>query len=224
MQCNICGARQFEDWRGKKAELCCGCGAKARHRVALDVYERLLFPAVAKGGNVLHLAPEQCLFGRLKQEFGEGYRPADAAPERYPHANPMRLVLPEGLGQFGDGAFAAILHNHVLEHIPGHWADHVDALLRVLAPRGRMVFSVPGPYLDRDTIEGGEHLKSDKERLERFLQEDHFRLFGRDFVARLKSWPETRFIDDGTTDARRAEIAVRPGKAPFFILEKRSGG
>jgi SAM-dependent methyltransferase len=224
MQCNICGSRQFEDWRGKTAELCRGCGAKARHRVALDVYERLLFPFVPAGGKVLHLAPEQCLFGRLKQQFGQGYLPADASPERYPHTKPMQLVLPQGLAQFGDGAFAAILHNHVLEHVPGHWADHVAALLRVLAKGGRMIFSVPGPYLDRDTIEGGELLKSDKERLERFLQEDHFRLFGRDFVARLKNWPGVKWIEDGTTDARRREIGVRPGKAPFYILEKQVGG
>ncbi len=223
MQCNICGDRQFEDWRGKKAELCRGCGAKARHRVALDVYERRLFPIVPPGGRVLHLAPEECLHGILAARFGQGYVTADAAPERYPHAKAMRLVLPQGLAQFGDDTFAAILHNHVLEHIPGHWADHISALLRVLSPGGRMIFSVPGPYLDRDTVEGGEHLANDRQRLERFLQEDHLKLFGRDFVERIGNWPVTRSIADGVTDKRRAEIGVRAGKAPFFILEKRAG-
>ena len=56
-----------------------------------------------------------------------------------------------------------------------------------------------------------------------FLQEDHLKLFGRDFVERIGNWPVTRSIADGVTDKRRAEIGVRAGKAPFFILEKRAG-
>ena len=42
MQCNICGNDQFESYRGRAHEVCVACGSKARHRVALDVYERFL--------------------------------------------------------------------------------------------------------------------------------------------------------------------------------------
>lgn len=83
-----------------------------------------------------------------------------------------------------------------------------------------MIFSVPGPYMDRKTEEGGEDLPSDAERLARFRQEDHFKLFGSDFVDHLRAMAGGQLVPDGMTDERRAQIAVRPGKAPFFIWRK----
>lgn len=222
-RCNICGSTRFETYRGRQGERCAGCGAKARHRAGLDVYRRHLFPRLAgKPARVLHFAPEAFLHPILSERLGAGYVTADMAPERYPHAQPLKLMLPDGLSIFPDGYFDAILHNHVLEHIPGHWADHLAALMRVVKPGGLMIFCVPGPYMDRNTVEGGEHLASDAERLERFLQEDHFKLFGLDFVEGLSALPFAERVPDGLTDERRAEIGVRAGKSPFFILRKRA--
>lgn len=222
-RCNICNSTAFEGYRGRPGEVCAGCGSKARHRVALDVYRRHLLGRLAgKPARVLHFAPEACLHGALSERLGAGYITADIAPERYKHAHALRIALPQGLAVFPDGYFDAVLHNHVLEHIPGHWRDHVAALMRVVKPGGLMIFSVPGPYLDRDTVEGGENLASDFERLEKFLQEDHYKLFGRDFADALAAWPGSELLPAGVDDARRAEIGVRPGKSPFFILRKLS--
>ncbi|MEC9342750.1 MAG: methyltransferase domain-containing protein [Pseudomonadota bacterium] len=220
MQCNICGNSTFEAYRGRPGEVCVNCGSKARHRVALDVYERFLFPLAGAGIRVLHLAPEACLFPILKTVFGEGYVTADALPERYPDAAPVKLVLPADFGKFPAGHFDAVLHNHVLEHIPGHWKDHLAGFMRWLEPGGFMIFSVPGPYHDRPTVEGGEHLASDAERLEKFLQEDHLRLFGDDLAPYLAEIGGGKLLDDGVTDAKRRDLAVRPGKAPFFVWRK----
>lgn len=219
-RCNICGGAQFESYRGRPGERCATCGAKARHRIALDVYERLLFPLASGNARVLHFAPEAALHPILTAKFGAGYVTADAEPARYSHAMALKLRIPEGLEIFPDGYFDAIIHNHVLEHVPGHYRDHLCALLRLLRPGGLMIFSVPGPYMDRDTKEGGEHLASDAERLAQFLQEDHFKRFGRDFVAGLATLAGASLIGDGVTDARRAELGVRPSKSPFFILSK----
>jgi phosphoglycolate phosphatase len=218
--CNICGSTAFASYRGRPVERCLGCGSKARHRVALDVYDRFLFPLAGRFARVLHFAPEACLHPVLLERFGAGYVSADIAPERYPHAQALRLALPDGIGIFPDGYFDAVLHNHVMEHVPGHFRDHIAALMRIVKRGGLMIFSVPGPYMDRDTVEGGEHLASDAERLEKFLQEDHFKLFGNDFVRHLGSIPGTRLVPDGVTDMRRTELVVRPGKAPFFVLRK----
>jgi len=223
MHCNICGGTEFESYRGRAGERCLNCGSKARHRVALLVYERHLFPSVSEGGRVLHLAPEECLSPILSGRLGTGYVTADAAPERYPHAKPVKLVLPGDFAKFPAGHFDAILHNHVMEHIPGHWRDHLAGFALWLKPGGTMIFSVPGPYRDRLTVEGGEHLATDAERLDRFLQEDHFRLFGADFVEYLADMPGGELLADGVTDADRATIAVRPGKAPFFVWRKGRG-
>lgn len=219
-RCNICGGAGFETYRGRPGERCIACGAKARHRIALDVYERHLFPLAGAGARVLHFAPEAALHPLIEARFGAGYVTADAEPARYAHAMALRLRIPHDLEIFPSGYFTAILHNHVLEHVPGHYGDHLVALLRLLRPGGLMIFSVPGPYMDRDTQEGGERLASDAERLELFLQEDHLKRFGRDFVGRLASLDGARLIGDGMTDARRAELGVRPAKSPFFILAR----
>lgn len=220
MRCNICGGTAFGSYRGRANEVCAGCGSKARHRVALDVYERFLFPLARHGTRVLHLAPEECLYPLLKEKFGDGYITADAAPERYPHAEAQTLTLPDDFDTFPAGHFDAILHNHVLEHIPGSYRDHLEGLVRWLSPGGLMIFSVPGPYLDRLTREGGEHFRSDAERIELFRQADHYKLFGRDFVDHVETMAGGKRLPDGVTDERRAELAVRPGKAPFFVWRK----
>lgn len=218
--CNICGSTAFESYRGRPAERCAQCGSKARHRIGLDVYERFLFPLAGRFARVLHFAPEAFLHPVLLDKFGAGYLTADIAPQRYPHAQALRLALPEGIGIFPDGYFDAVLHNHVLEHVPGHFRDHIAGLMRIVKPGGLMIFSVPGPHGNPETIEGGEFFATDAERLEKFLQEDHFKLFGRDFISHLESLAGATLIADGVTDALRAQLAVRPGKAPFFILRK----
>ncbi|MCG6859301.1 MAG: class I SAM-dependent methyltransferase [Salaquimonas sp.] len=222
MHCNICGGTEFEVYRGRPNEVCTVCGSKARHRIALDVYERLLFPHLGEGARVLHLAPRDCLFDVLAERLGAGYITTDAEPERYPHASPKEVVLPDDFDKFPAGHFDAILHNHVLEHIPGHWKDHLTGLVRWLKPGGVMIFSIPGPYRDGPTVEGGEHLPSDAERLEKFLQEDHFRLFGNDLEPFLRDLEGGELLSDGVTDERRAELGVRPGKAPFFVWRKQA--
>lgn len=220
MRCNICGGTTFEAYRGRANERCSTCGAKARHRVALDVYQRFLFPSVGQTGRTLHLAPEECLYPVLADRLGDGYLTADAAPERYPHATPVELVLPRDFHALPAESFDAILHNHVLEHIPGHYRDHLAGFVEWLRPGGLMIISVPGPHLDRVTREGGEHFRTDAERIETFLQADHFKIFGRDFIDYFEAMPGGERLADGVTDQRRAELGVRPGKAPFFVWRK----
>jgi len=170
----------------------------------------------------LHLAPEKSLHGLLKPKLGARYITSDAAPERYPHANCLKLYFPKDFEIFPDDYFSAILHNHVLEHIPGSYRDHLRAFTRLLAPGGKMIFSIPGPYVGQRTVEGGEHLFSDAERLEKFLQGDHFKLIGEDLFETLDKLPGGQRIEEGVTNARRAELSVRKNKAPFFIWQKHS--
>jgi phosphoglycolate phosphatase len=220
LSCNICGGDRFEAWRGRPGERCVKCGALARHRIAMAVYQRHLFSLEGKGLKVLHLAPEPSLHPILLNKIGAGYTCADASPERYPHASCLKLYFPESFDIFPDNYFDAILHNHVLEHIPGHYGDHLVGFIRLLKPGGRMIFSVPGPYMNLETVEGGENLASDGERLAKFLQEDHYKLFGADFVSFIADLPGGHVVADGISNETRASLNVRPNKARFFIWEK----
>ena len=221
-KCNLCGSTEFKDYRGRPNEQCAQCGSKARHRVGWEIYNSELFPLLKARpyARVLHMAPEAALHDRLQKNIGAGYMPSDASPERYPHAKCIRLFFPQDFDLFPDGYFDAILHNHVLEHIPGHYADHLKAFTRLLSPGGRMIFSIPGPYLDRETQEGGEHFETDAERLEKFLQEDHFKIIGSDFPDVLAGLRGGHVVTADIGTDRRKELSVRPKKAPFFVWEK----
>lgn len=169
------------------------------------------------------MAPEASLSNVLSERYGAGYVTADPLPDKYPHAQSLKLFFPEDYSVFPDGYFDVILHNHVLEHIPGTYKDHLPEFARLLANGGTMIFSVPGPYYDQETREGGENLPTDKERLEQFLQGDHFKLFGGDFVEFLEKMPGGELLQDGIDDEFRASVSVRPGKAKFFIWKKADG-
>jgi len=222
--CNLCGGTAFQAFRGRDGERCAGCGALRRHRVAYAVYHRLgLFaprPSPPYGRRVLHLAPEAVLHDRIRDAVGAGYLPADARPEAYGRIQCLRLVLPDGFRLFPAGFFDYVLHNHVLEHIPGSFRDHLAEFGRILKPGGHLIFSVPGPKMSVLTVEGGEHLASDAERLRVFGQADHLKLFGRDLPDFLAGLPGGAFAWDPLSAAERQAIGVAENSNRFLVWRK----
>jgi SAM-dependent methyltransferase len=72
--------------------------------------------------------------------------------------------------------------SHVLEHIP----DDITALsemYRVLEPGGLLVLQIP---ISGDTTLEDDSIITDAGRLEKFLQEDHVRLYGTDITSRIE--------------------------------------
>jgi hypothetical protein len=70
----------------------------------------------------------------------------------------------------------------VLEHIPDDYKALAE-LFRILAPGGLLVVQVP---IKGDTTLEDPSVTTDEERLEKFLQEDHVRLYGRDLKQRIR--------------------------------------
>lgn len=208
MICTLCNGRTFLDYGGRTAVLCAGCNSLERHR---NLHRVLSAEGELRGragsARALHLAPERPTWNYLKEAFGIGCFGSDPQPERYPHARPLRLRLPEGLDPFPDGYFDLIVHNHVLEHVPGSYRTVVTALTRVLAPGGLMAFTIPGLDPSRPTLEGGEHLATDAERRARFGQEDHVRIFGYDLLDFLRSLPGTLTIHPNPDGAATATVS-----------------
>jgi SAM-dependent methyltransferase len=172
--CGWCGWR-FEPFGNRvlrRADaLCPICGSLERHRVA----RLLLEDRLAGGQKVLHMAPEPLMIPWLVGLSSE-YLNADLF---HPAMRKLDLTA-TGLP---DASRTLIWCSHVLEHI----ADDAAALgemFRVLAPGGLAILQVP---IGGDATLEDPSVTTDEGRLERFLQEDHVRLYGRDIVARIEA-------------------------------------
>jgi hypothetical protein len=189
-RCNICGSDQFVDFNARIEVQCASCKSLERHRLVRYTLEKLGYLSLETVHNhlhviskrALHLAPEEMSHRYLAYYFGAGYICSDLVPSKYPHAQCLKLALPSGFDIFPDGYFDLILHNHVLEHIPGDYRDHLAQFVRILRPEGHMVFTVPGVSCATMTVQGGEHLSLDEDRLRLHGQSDHYKSFGYDLI------------------------------------------
>lgn len=209
--CNICKSKDFQDFGAvpRTNALCLGCGSLERHRAMYHVlqekglisgYKRCL-------QRCLHLAPERSLFGCLLEVYGAGYLAVDANPNRYcDYVKCVRMHLPECFMQFPDDYFSLIVHNHVLEHIPGLYVQHIHEFHRILTDDGCMLFTIPDAHVlnkKRHTLELGEALGSDELRTQVHGQHDHYKTFGGDFVKYLREvFPRVELLMDPREDTQ----------------------
>jgi len=153
---------------------------------------------------VLHLAPEPWLERRLPARPDLDYLSGDLAPEAA-----MTVVDLERLPFAGD-AFDRVLCIHVLEHVADDGAA-LRELARVLAPGSEAIVMVPllGTRTDEDPAAPTE------ERLRRFGQADHVRLYGTDLRDRIAAAGlQARVVHMGRAAHARAGVPppARPGR------------
>jgi SAM-dependent methyltransferase len=201
-ECPVC-EHTFGRWKvpeGKSwQKICPWCDAHPRHRLIWLwlVSETDLF---ATRKSVLHVAPEKLMGMRLRSMENLDYVSADIA-------SPLADVWMDlTRAPWPDASFDVIFCNHVLEHIPDDRAAMAE-LVRLLRPGGWAVLLAPF-WPERETIE--DPSASPEERLRRFMQEDHVRLYGSDYPVRLK---EAGFeVEHGVyADRVGPELAARYG-------------
>jgi SAM-dependent methyltransferase len=179
VECPVCGSRfrRFKpDWNRPDA-VCWRCGAHERHRaVALLWRER---PGLlGDAASVLHFAPEWC-FRFTPRPAGQRYVTADLDPAKGALQLDIRaLDLP-------DGAFDAIICSHVLEHVDDDRAALAE-LRRVVAPGGWVQLMVPQDLGRAETYEDPA-ITGPEARRAAYWQDDHVRLYGRDFADRVRA-------------------------------------
>lgn len=128
---------------------------------------------------VLHFAPEPCLSEYISANPGCDYYTGDIKLGRAMHQTNILDI------QYKDALFDYVIMNHVLEHISD--IDRaMNEVKRVLKPDGKLILSFP-VCVDMDTFEMKEPLTKEQ-RLEFYGQEDHVRLFGRDYVQRIEAF------------------------------------
>ncbi|MFO7166542.1 MAG: methyltransferase domain-containing protein [Chloroflexota bacterium] len=166
---------------------CPGCGSLKRHRLQwLYFQERTnLF---VDNLRVLHIAPEYALQKRLRALPNLEYISGDLD-------SPLaQIKLDVARMQFADDTFDVILCNHVLEHVPDD-CRAMRELCRVLKPGGWAIIQSPVDMRRATTFEDWS-VTSPKERERLFGQDDHVRVYGRDYKDRLEAAGFTVTLDD----------------------------
>lgn len=128
---------------------------------------------------VLHFAPEQAFYNRLRNLNHLDYTTTDL---HSPLADVKADIcdLP-----FENDSFDFILCNHVLEHIPDD-EKAMKELYRILSPGGTAILQIPQD-LDREVTFEDDTITDPKERARIFGQYDHVRVYGRDYFDKLRS-------------------------------------
>lgn len=219
--CTICGGTSFGAYRGRQNARCATCGSKERARLMALVIRR--FTPQSCGKPVYHFAPEAAIADVLIEKYGKNYQPADFSPEIYSWSEvPLKKVdLSSPLKYISPQSLHGLVHSHVLEHIPASLDYVLEEMNKTLLPGGFHLFQVP-------IIDGWyrEDMNPDmpvEERIGRFFQDDHLRMFGsRDFEDRV-----LRLFRKGF---RRIDLSQEISKeeltdaaVPRFTLEKVNG-
>lgn len=153
-----------------------GTNSLERHRLLwLYLKEETDFLSAPK--KVLHIAPEQCFYGRFKKMKNLDYTTADL---NSPLAD---ISLDVQNMPLEDNTYDVVFCNHVLEHVP----DDLKAMReihRVLKPGGMAIMQVPSKHGMAKTIEDPT-ITDPEERHRLFGQYDHVRMYGQDYKDRL---------------------------------------
>ena len=159
--------------------VCPRCMSNARERLAyLYLKDRTsLFQNPAR---LLHIAPEPQLSNVFKRSPNLKYVSADL----FEPGVMSRFDIQKT--PFADETFDVVICNHVMEHVSDDSVAMAE-VYRILKPGGWAMLQVPiALKLDR-TIEDPT-ATTDEQRIERFGQEDHVRLYSRpDYLARLQA-------------------------------------
>jgi len=230
VSCNICGCTDFQSFNQllpRSNARCTGCKSLERHRALHYVLKNKGFLRSELKGKkkCLQLAPEKVTFRYISKTHGSGFVTTDPWPERYKHAKCLKLLLPQDFQIFPDNYFYPILHNHVLEHIPGTFAAHVDELYRVLEDGGAMAFTIPDKYIlsnIKDSLEGGEEaLPGDEKRIEKLGKFNHYKYLGMDLVDYLRQkFSVVELLADPREDSTQELIAKHNAKGIVFYCQK----
>jgi SAM-dependent methyltransferase len=165
---------------------CSSCGSLERHRFMFFLYRNEIADKLARGGKVLHIAPEKMIHDYLIK-LGmnpKNYTGCDMYPDQAYFSWLPNIRKEDGMAtSFPDKTFDVIIHNQVIEHV----LDDVGFIrenLRILKDDGVIIINLPYD----DTRKVGiydDSVQTPKARFDVYLQGDHVRLYGCEFAERL---------------------------------------
>jgi len=157
---------------------CPVCKSKDKERLVYYYIEN--YTNILTGKNtVLHFAPEFETKKRIKKNKKAIYYNGDLDEKKADMKVDITNIC------FKENTFDYIICNHVLEHVIDE-KKAFEELKRVIKKDGKIILTVPVCISNDKTIE--ENLKTKEERMAKFCQEDHVRLYGNDITKRIKKY------------------------------------
>lgn len=185
IHCPLCGRRfrrllPYGYVTQRENALCPSCLSLERHRLLWLWLERES-NLLKEHPRLLHIAPEVCLMKHLKKHYHncpDRYVTADLeSPLADLHFDVQRIPL-------ADNTFDVVICNHLLEHVAND-RRALKELRRILKPEGWGILLSPIDYERAETFED-DTITDPEERTRLFGQYDHRRVYGRDYVERLR--------------------------------------
>lgn len=187
-ECPICGSkrRKFLPYGYgpvREDALCPRCLSLERHRLLWHYLvhspEQERFKSLP---TILHIAPEVCLMKQFKRMYAskpQNYITADLeSPLADMHFDVQQIPM-------DDQSVDIVICNHLLEHVE---SDHkaLQEIYRIMRHGGMGVMLAPIDYSREKTFED-DTITDPKQRAEVFGQYDHRRIYGRDYLERLRA-------------------------------------
>jgi len=187
--------------------VCPVCSSLPRHRILAKWCEANKDKLVSS--KILYFAPERGMTTWLKANKIR-YTTADL------FAWDVDLKLDIQATGLPDGAYDVVICNHVLEHV-GSYMTALKEIRRILSPDGMLICSFP-VSLDIDTVDEDPDAVSEEQRLRRYGQSDHVRLFGRKSDELIKSAGYDVSVIKGEDYPKNIAPVVGPGAYDINIL------
>lgn len=220
VECPVCNSkyRKFlpygRNTSSRENALCPSCLSLERHRL-MALYMKRKTNFYTANLKVLHVAPEYCFIDRFEQMKNLDYITADIeSPLAKVKMDIHQIPFPEN-------TFDVAICNHVMEHVDDYILA-MSELHRVLKPGGWALIQSPQDMKYEVTYEDPT-ITDPNEREIHFLQNDHLRLFGRNYGRELEKGgfkvTEDRFVMDELSKAEVLRYSL-PGEEIVYFCQK----
>lgn len=178
--CPVCGttSREFLPFgsEARPGAACPHCRSLERHRLLWLFLQSRTDLFDGRPRTMLHVAPEECLASRFRAALGDGYLTADLDGSKAMVAMDITDI------RYPDESFDVICCSHVLEHVQDD-RRAMREFHRTLKKDGWAILLVP---IGAERTFEDPSVTDPDERTRLFGQFDHVRLYGRDYVDRLR--------------------------------------